>query len=59
MDYLYLCDGKACSKNCAENGYDECTHTKDEKHALVKCRRQRKFIVQHNAMIEYGRKAYD
>lgn len=54
MEYLYLCDGKACAKNCAENGYSECIHTANEKHALVKCRRQRKFKVMAGTMVEYA-----
>ena len=52
MDYLYFCDGKACNKNCAENGYTECHHTANEKHAATKCRRDRKFRVYGDIMME-------
>ena len=52
MKYLYLCDGKACNRNCVENGYEYCTHTENEKHAKTKCRRQRKFKAEHGVMIE-------
>ena len=49
MKTAYLCDGKACSKMCAETmtpeewkAYD-CHHTQDEAHARNKCRRNRKY----------------
>ena len=55
MRTSYLCDGKACSKKCAENmtveeweAY-ECHHTQDENHARNKCRRERKYhYIQNN-----------
>jgi len=48
MDYVYLCDGKACSEMCANKTKEEwdeyeCHHTSDERHAKNKCRRARKF----------------
>ena len=52
MNHLYFCDGKACDKNCAENGYAECHHTGNEKHAATKCRRDRKFRVYDDIMME-------
>lgn len=52
MNHLYFCDGKACNKNCAENGYAECHHTANEKHAATKCRRDRKFKVYGDIMME-------
>lgn len=52
-DYLYLCDGNGCKRNCAENGYKECTHTQKEEHARNKIRRQRKFQpLGNDTMIE-------
>lgn len=50
--YFYLCDGKACKRNCAENGFDECIHTKDENHARNKIRRDRKFTMDNGFMVE-------
>ena len=52
MDYLYICDGRACERNCAENGFAYCAHTRDENHAKNKIRRQRKFVVKNGAMTE-------
>jgi hypothetical protein len=43
MKYFYFCNGKACKRNCAENGYAECHHTSDENFAVNKVRRNRKF----------------
>lgn len=51
-NYVYLCDGKACARNCAENGYAECKHTHNEKHAKNKVRRDRKFTYDNGTMIE-------
>ena len=55
MDYLYICDGKACDRNCAENGFKYCRHTQDEDHAKNKIRRQRKFMNQNGAMFEVNK----
>lgn len=43
--YKYLCDGRACKRMCADNGYgnSSCRHTGDESHAKNKVRRDRKF----------------
>ena len=47
--YLYICDGCACKRQCAKTmTADEwkkhtCHHTEDEKHAVNKIRRERKF----------------
>ena len=50
--YFYLCDGKACKRNCADVGYDMCIHTQDENHARNKVRRNRRFIKDGNLMVE-------
>lgn len=50
--HLYICDGKGCSRNCADVGHDMCYHTSDEKHANTKCRRQRKFSNEHGVYVE-------
>ena len=51
-NYFYLCDGKACNRNCAVNGFSECKHTKDETHAKNKIRRERKFVKEGGFMVE-------
>lgn len=50
--HLYLCDGTACKRNCAEAGYDMCRHTANEKHAKTKCRRERKFVNKDGLYLE-------
>lgn len=50
--HLYICDGTACNRNCAEAGYDVCHHTANEKHAATKCRRDRKFINKYGVYVE-------
>lgn len=50
--YFYLCDGKACSRNCAETGFSECIHTKNEAHAKNKIRRERKMVKEGSFMVE-------
>lgn len=50
--HLYLCDGTACKRNCAETGYDQCYHTANEKHAKTKCRRNRKFLNEKGIYVE-------
>lgn len=55
FEHLYLCDGKACDRNCAENGYAECKHTHDESHAKTKCRRDRRFRAEEGCLIEKER----
>lgn len=49
---FYLCDGKSCNRNCAEVGFAECHHTKDENHAKNKIRRERKFTCERDFMVE-------
>ena len=53
----YLCDGTGCAKMCANLPEEEwkkhpCHHTLDEKHAKNKCRRKRKFVLDHGKMME-------
>jgi hypothetical protein len=55
MKYFYICDGRACDKNCAENGFGYCKHTENEKHAYTKVRRQRKFMNQNGVMYEVNK----
>lgn len=48
MKYVYLCDGTACPKQCANLPPEEwakhpCHHTTDEHFAKNKIRRNRKF----------------
>ena len=50
--HVYICDGTACNRNCAEAGYEACHHTTNEKHADTKCRRERKFINKHGVYVE-------
>lgn len=50
--HLYICDGTACTRKCAEAGYNECHHTANEKHAKTKCRRERKFVNKHGVYVE-------
>ena len=50
--HLYICDGTACNRNCAEAGHYECYHTTSEKHAATKCRRERKFVNEHGVYVE-------
>lgn len=50
--HLYICDGTACNRNCAEAGYDMCRHTTNEKHAKTKCRRERKFVNKDGIYLE-------
>lgn len=50
--HLYICDGTACNRNCAEAGYDMCHHTTNEKHAKTKCRRERKFVNKDGLYLE-------
>lgn len=50
--HLYICDGTACDRNCAEAGYDMCHHTTSEKHAKTKCRRERKFVNKDGLYLE-------
>lgn len=51
-NFLYLCDGKACKGNCAENGHKFCYHTHNENHAKNKIKRQRKFELTDGIMME-------
>lgn len=51
-EYFYLCDGRACNRNCAEVGFAECRHTQNESHAKNKIRRERKFTYDHGFMVE-------
>lgn len=53
----YLCDGKACGKQCANLPKEEwdkhpCHHTTDESHARNKVRRARKFEHHKDGMVE-------
>lgn len=53
----YLCDGKACSRQCANLSKDEwdkhpCHHTTDETHARNKVKRNRKFEHHKDGMVE-------
>lgn len=51
----YLCDGRRCRRMCAENGYDQCKHTANEKYAKNKIRRERKFEVHGKYYVEVER----
>ena len=55
MKYFYICDGKACNKNCAENGFEYCKHTENENHAKNKIRRERKFEKMQTGMFEVNK----
>ena len=53
----YLCDGKACSRMCANLSAEElkdipCKHTLKEEHAKNKIRRDRKFKNVKGALVE-------
>lgn len=57
MKYAYLCNGKACSKQCANLPLEEwkkhpCHHTTDERFAKNKIRRNRKFKRTKDTMTE-------
>ena len=59
--HLYFCDGFGCNRQCAKTmTADEwkkytCRHTEDEKHAVNKIRRERKFKSINGVYVEVKR----